>query len=238
MAATSGHGNPTWTREEIILALELYHMCKGKIPGPTDDRVRKLSATLRDFPHHIEAARKTSFRNADGVAFKLQNLRSIDTGQGLKNTSKADREVWEELGNDPKRTHELANIIRESIQIIGSIPEAAEELEFFEGKSATKLHSHRERSKKLRAEVISTRLKLGNLCCDLCAEDGKSVKPTIRDSMFECHHIIPLSSSGETKTKAKDMALLRANCHRLLHREIVNKKQWLSIEEARKLIFI
>lgn len=88
MAVTKGHGNPDWAREEVILALELYQSRNGKILGPADERVTELSTVLRSFPHHSQEARKSSFRNPDGVAFKLQNIRSVNIGTGLKNTSK------------------------------------------------------------------------------------------------------------------------------------------------------
>lgn len=83
MAVTKGQGNPDWTREEVILALDLYHSLDGKIPNSKDERVCELSRTLRAFPHHRLAARTESFRNPAGVAFKLQNLRSVSTGRGL-----------------------------------------------------------------------------------------------------------------------------------------------------------
>ena len=47
MARTQGHGNPDWTRDETILALELYLSTTEKIPGTNDERVRQLSSTLR-----------------------------------------------------------------------------------------------------------------------------------------------------------------------------------------------
>lgn len=238
MAVTNGHGNPNWTRDEVILALELYHSCSGQPPGPTDRRVRELSELLRSFPHNSNAARQPSFRNPDGVAFKLQNIRSVAIGSGLKNTSKVDREVWDELGNNPSRTIELGRLIRQSITIIDDLPLPEDEVEFSEGKSATKVHIRRERSAKLRKELIDMRLKQGGMSCDLCATDGSKIDPALRISMFECHHIIPLSVVGETKTKVKDMALLCANCHRLLHRAIAKRKQWLSIEDAKRFLFI
>ena len=98
MAVTSGHGNPDWTKDEIILALELYHSCQGRIPSDKDERVQELSAVLRSLKLHPDEVKKPSFRNADGVTFKLQNLRSVAIGKGLSNTSKADREVWADLG--------------------------------------------------------------------------------------------------------------------------------------------
>jgi len=237
MAVTKGHGNPNWTRDEVILALDLYHSCNGQIPGANDDRVCELSAILRAFPHHSDAARKESFRNPAGVAFKLQNLHSVATGTGLKNTSKIDHNVWKELGDNPTLTRELGNLIRQSVIIIDSLPQSEDEVEFAEGKSATKVHIRRERSRTLRANLISRRLEKGELCCDLCDFNGSNVNPKLRDSIFECHHLIPLSIVGETKTRIQDVALLCANCHRLLHRIIAIRKQWLSIEEAKGFLF-
>ncbi|BBV98205.1 HNH endonuclease [Pseudomonas monteilii] len=237
MAVTKGHGNPSWTRDEVILALELYQRCSGQIPGPNDERVRQLSIELRSFPHHAQAARQPSFRNPDGVAFKLQNLRAVDSGVGLKNTSRIDREVWVELGLNPKLTTELASFIRHNLEVIEFLPQSDDEEEFAEGKAATKVHVGRERSAKLRKELIASRLRVGVLVCDLCQTDGSNIDLAIRDSMFECHHVVPLNVSGETKTKIKDTALLCASCHRLLHRAIFIKKRWLSIEDAKKYIF-
>lgn len=237
MAVTKGHGNPSWTRDEVILALELYHNCHGQIPGPTDDRVHRLSVELRSFPHHAQEARQPSFRNPDGVAFKLQNLRAVDSGAGLKNTSKIDREVWSDLGHNPQLTSASAGVIRHSLEVIDLLPQFDDEEEFAEGKAATKVHIRRERSAKLRKELIASRLKVGGLACDLCHADGAGVDPAIRVSMFECHHILPLNVSGETKTKLKDTALLCASCHRLLHRAMAINKQWFSIDEAKKHLF-
>src|SRR5947208_3667020 len=89
-----------------------------RIPGPSDPRVKALSDLLRTFPHHSVAARKESFRNPDGVAFKLQNLRQVATGRGLGNVSRTDRATWSEFGSDPRRTQELAALIRLGIEVV------------------------------------------------------------------------------------------------------------------------
>lgn len=83
MAVTQGHGNPNWNRDETILALEAYFALAGKNPSAKDPLIIALSQTLRALPYHGEAARKSTFRNPDGVAFKVQNLRSRETGKGL-----------------------------------------------------------------------------------------------------------------------------------------------------------
>lgn len=233
MAVTHGHGNPNWTRDEVILALDLYIDCKGSIPGQSDPRVTALSGLLRAFPHHSISARKVSFRNPDGVAFKLQNLRKVATGKGLGNVSRIDREVWDELGNNPIRTKQLAALIRAGIEIVEDVKdESNDEDVFAEGKVVTETHIRRERDPKLRKRLLEERRRSGGLKCDVCGCTPTDYVPALSDAIFEAHHILPLSAGQERKTQLKDMALLCANCHRMVHRAIAHTKRWLTIDEA------
>lgn len=100
MAVTKGHGNPKWTRDETILALELYLATSSQLPGPSDPRVVALSEELARFNWHPLTRRRDTFRNPDGVSFKLQNIRSVATGKGLGNTSEMDRSVWNEFAGN------------------------------------------------------------------------------------------------------------------------------------------
>ena len=237
MAVTHGHGNPKWTRDETILALDLFFDCEGRIPSSSDERVQALSDLLRAFPHHSHAARKESFRNADGVAFKLQNLRQIATGKGLGNTSKMDHQVWAELGSSRGRTKELANLIRSGIEIVGSIKYETDDNEaFIEGRVVTEAHLRRERDSSIRKRLLAQRKKSGPLKCEICGCHSSVSMSTLEDAMFEAHHILPLAATKERTTKLKDMAILCANCHRIIHRAITIKKQWLSITEAKSII--
>lgn len=68
MAVTSGQGNPKWTREETILALELYFETAPSVPGPKDPRVWGLSELLRSLPYHEGKSRNETFRNPDSAA--------------------------------------------------------------------------------------------------------------------------------------------------------------------------
>ena len=233
MAVTHGHGNPDWTRDETILALDLYFDCKGHIPSGSDKRVQALSDLLRAFPYHSRAARKESFRNADGVAFKLQNLRQVDTGKGLGNVSKTDRAVWKELGKNPERTKELANLIRSGVEFIEGDTNEADDEEFPEGRVITEAHSRRERNPKIRQRLVDQRRKSGRLECEICG----CLPPASEfgEAIFEAHHLLPLATTVERKTKLDDMALLCANCHRLIHRAIARLKRWLNIREAKEI---
>jgi 5-methylcytosine-specific restriction enzyme A len=92
MPVTRGHGNPDWTRDETILALDLLYRF-GKPLDRRHDAVAELSNLLRHSQLHPPEKRTETFRNADGVALKLQNLFSaVEPGRGLT-YSKTDFEV-------------------------------------------------------------------------------------------------------------------------------------------------
>jgi len=237
MPVAHGHGNPKWTREEIILALDLYFDCKGKVPSASDSRVKELSETLKAFPYHSLTSRKESFRNADGVAFKLQNLRQIETGQGLSNVSVNDKAVWEEFGSDPTRTKAVANLIRTGVEIIHEIRQSLPEYEVFvEGRVVTETHLRRERHPELRKKLIENRKAKGELRCEVCSIYATSSDPQLAEAIFEAHHVIPLSEGQQRSTKLSDMALVCACCHRQIHKAIALNGRWLSIKEAKSLI--
>jgi len=233
MARTHGHGNPNWTRDETILALDLYFDFNGKIPSGSDERVNALSEMLRRFPYHAEASRKESFRNPDGVAFKLQNLKQVATGKGLGNVSETDRAVWLEFGSSPMKTKSLANLIRAGVAASESSKPIFEELEFAEGRVITELHSRREREPKLRERLLSSRRNAERLFCEMCSAPAPSSNEALREAHFEAHHLVPLASTGARITRLSDMALLCANCHRLLHRAIAIEKRWLTVAEGK-----
>ena len=51
------------------------------------------------------------------------------------------------------------------------------------------------------------------------------------EGFIECHHKVPVSElKPGAKTKLSDLAVLCANCHRMLHR----RRPWLSVDELRR----
>lgn len=237
MAKTQGHGNPDWTRDEIVLALDLYFDVGGKIPSGSDKRVQELSGLLRSLPYHEKASRKPSFRNPDGVAFKLQNLRQVATGKGLGNVSATDRQVWLEFGRQPAKVKALATLLRqvlsssELVQVITS----DDDVEFVEGRLITEVHKRRERNPKLRTKLLLSCRLNGKLCCEMCRITPIATNTDILEAQFEVHHIIPLSANLSPITRLSETALLCASCHRLLHRAIAVEKRWLNIEQAKQI---
>lgn len=236
MAVTKGHGNPNWTREEVILAVDLYYKVEKSIPGPNDPRVIALSKELRSLPYHREASKVASFRNPAGVVFKLQNIRQAAVGQGLSHTARVDLEVWKEFGGDKTAALAAAARIRCGLQIAKADEPPDEDFEFAEGRAVTEAHKRIERNKSIRKKLLKTRRNAGNLRCEVCANAGEKLEGSIRESIFEAHHTRPIAGTGEVKTKLSDMALLCANCHRLVHRVMSLRKAWVSLDEVRGVI--
>jgi 5-methylcytosine-specific restriction protein A len=189
-------------------------------------------------PYHQGAKKTDSFRNPDGVVFKLQNLKKCATGRGLDHSSSTDKAVWEELGASPHQAHDLASLIRQAAKEIGDEPIKIEEFEFIEGRIVTAVHLRRERNPRVRDKFIESRRQSQSLNCDMCDAGSPALNPRYAAAHFETHHIVPLADAGERVTKPRDLALLCANCHRLLHRAIAQERRWLSVAEAKSICMV
>jgi len=105
---------------------------------------------------------------------------------------------------------------------------------FPEGKLKERLHKYRERNtaltKLVKQEAFS---KHGKLECECCEFDFAKTYGVLGNEYIEAHHIIPVSDlhpNGD-KTKKEEIALVCANCHRMLHKT----RPWLTIEELRSI---
>jgi 5-methylcytosine-specific restriction endonuclease McrA len=74
--------------------------------------------------------------------------------------------------------------------------------------------------------------KKGILHCEVC-EWGRSFEfPEYLTAALEAHHVVPLSEHEVQDTRLTDLALLCANCHRLIHRMIAVQNRWVGIPEC------
>lgn len=108
---------------------------------------------------------------------------------------------------------------------------------FLEGKEreAFRKHVWRERSPAI-INICKTRaLERGRLNCECCNFDFHQFYSTIGFNFIECHHKLPIANGGERKTRLEDLALVCANCHRMLHRKKDDGK-YHTIESLRLLI--
>ena len=107
---------------------------------------------------------------------------------------------------------------------------------FPEGQKKRVLHEKRERNRKLIQKAKEIALKKDPLlCCEICNFSFKKSYNMLRDGFIEAHHKTPVAELKEnSKTKIEDLALVCANCHRMLHYYGGNKT--LSIEELKNIL--
>ena len=93
------------------------------------------------------------------------------------------------------------------------------DLEEVEGTQELIAHLVRERSSKLRREKIREAQRSGRgLACEACRFDFSYAYGEFGAEFCEVHHQYSLADSGPRRNKLGDLAILCANCHRMIHR--------------------
>ena len=230
--------NPAWTRDELILALDLYFRLPPWTVNASHSAIRELSETLGRLAA-TDRPDAERYRNVNGVYMKLMNLQHRDptrAGRGLKGGGALESEVWQEFGSDREKLRRIAATIRTAIaedspvaselNAVGPVDELEEAKE---GAILTRLHRVRERSRHIiQAKKNEVMRRTGALKCEVCRFDFQECYGQIGLDYIECHHLTPLANlEVSTITKLVDLAVLCSNCHRMIHR----RRQWLSIEE-------
>lgn len=228
-----------WTRDELILALDLYMRDPARAWDDDDAEVIELSGLLQRLAPLLGLKGGPTFRNPNGVAMKLMNLRSIDPRhteagrKGLASGSRADKAVWAEfLGNEPRLT-QLAGDIRRRIDAGPLLESAFDDEEASgiaqapEGRMFTRVHVARERDPRLVKECKRRFLKKHKrLFCEACGFDFGVTYGDDKSGIIDCHHTNPVHTLDPGhETKVKDLVLLCSNCHRVVH----STRQWLTI---------
>jgi 5-methylcytosine-specific restriction protein A len=238
--------NPDWSRDELIVALDVYLKYRPNPPGKGSKEISDLSRVVNQLGAKLfrSDSRSATFRNENGVYMKLMNFSRFDPEytvggrRGLVRGAKLEEEVWKEFSGDPDHCHDVAQAIIASLERpeieFGADDEGDDLQEAPEGRLLTRIHFYRERRRDL---VESKRKKAmarnGRLACEVCEFDFSIAYGGRGLGFIECHHTKPLATLGtEIKTHIDDLALVCANCHRMIHR----RHPWLTLAELRGLI--
>jgi putative restriction endonuclease len=92
---------------------------------------------------------------------------------------------------------------------------------FTEGEQKRRLHLLRERNPALVRAAKELRMRIDpELHCEVCGFSYIKFYGERGAEFIEAHHRVPLSKlTSTTKSRVEDLALVCANCHRMLHRE-------------------
>lgn len=167
-------------------------------------------------------------RETNPVITKTLNIKLEPSGN-LRNLH---REYCQSFGVTPdnvkKKFWDLESqdaIIIEDEDSISSFPEGA---------IVERIHLHRERNHKvIRLAKENFKQRFGKLFCQVCGFDFSEKYGELGEGFIEGHHTIAVSEMQPNhETKPEDIALVCANCHRMLHRQ----RPWLRINELKQIL--
>ena len=181
------------------------------------------------------------FRNSNGAYMNLMNFRRFDpsySGSGLERGGRGDEIVWNLYSDRQDELHRAAEAIRSFVNSDSELSfddvQQNDEEECEEGRILTRVHRVRERDTRLvqrRKQAVMR--ETGVLSCEVCDVDFSKAYGPYGEGFIECHHTKPVSEMRPgDRTQLKDLSLVCANCHRMIHR----RRPWLTVEQLRNLI--
>ncbi|MCA0132606.1 HNH endonuclease [Winogradskyella alexanderae] len=227
------------------MALELYFKLEPGQIHAKNPKIIKLSEVLNKLPIHEYRPDQVKFRNPNGVGLKLSNFLAIDPnyeGKGMESYSKLDKQVFDEFVNNKINLSTIASKIKKTISnenlrfMLYKIEDDDDQESFTvkEGKVIYKLHKHIERNSKINKKKKEIYLKkYSKLDCEVCGFDFYKKYGELGNGFIECHHRTPLHDiNEESETSMEDLALVCANCHRMLHRGLDS----FTVQELKNII--
>ena len=139
-----------WTREELILVLDLYLKNKETAYKLPADILAKYSSYLRKI-HEKKMSESQNFRSPQSVEIRLRNYASLDPywlaqgKKGLQNSKTAAfREIWAEFYEHHEDVSEIANEIKRALSnndyILPNGNFDEREVKVFEGKKQHRIN--------------------------------------------------------------------------------------------------
>jgi len=247
MQASATPRNPDWEEDELILVLDAYLSAKPQDLQKHSPEVSELSQLLRRRFHQLGVVGAYTLRNVAGVYMKLQNLKAHDPAYlargktGLKAGNRLEKDVWHRYEEYPAELHQRAEQLRKFIQSDISVGDVEDELLSTdetlapEGRLLMRFHKRYERRSTNRAKKLRqfSADNGGRVFCECCGFDFERAYGSRGKGFIECHHAVPISKLTPTQTLSiRDLRLLCANCHRMVH----IAQPWLTVENLKALL--
>ncbi|MDA0565329.1 HNH endonuclease [Streptomonospora sp. S1-112] len=234
---------PAWVWDELLLACGLVDDRGWTGPPADDPGVRALSDLLRRLRMYPPGTRGSGFRGAAEVARVCADAVRVRTAMeaGRSGGARMLREVVRRFVDDPEATRGAVREIREwagDDEVAGLAPVDEDDswVEWpsaVEGHLRLRLQYSRERSRPLRNAKVEWARRHGlPIACEVCGFDfGRRYGPR-GEGYIEIHHVVPLHHAGAGENTLDDLAMLCANCHRMIHA----KQPWITVAELRALV--
>lgn len=230
-----------WTREELILALDLYFETDyGQMHG-RNPKIKELSSLLREYARQQKIPINDRFRSVNSVALKLANFKKLDqnfSGKGMRDGAGMDKVIWKEFYRHRNKLKKEAGLIRKKLQ---KNPAIKNHLALQESRVLSedkllleKYHKHRESDPILNKRKIEITLAAhGVLQCEACNLDFFSVYGELGKEIVELHFIRDFSSLLDaSELTAEDLSIVCGNCHKVLDKNL----NVISLQDLKRII--
>lgn len=193
MSTTKDTYGTLWTREELILAFDLYCRIPFRKTKTSNPEVQRLATLINRTPASV--ARKLGNFGAFDPELKKRNM------SGLSHGSKMDREVWDEFHKNWNALVLKARNLRESA---GDSPQDVLDMVFPKGPSEREVKTkQRIHQSFFRQAVLSS---YDNTCC---------ITGIVIPECLTASHIVPWSADEHYRTDPTNGLCLSATFDRL-----------------------
>jgi len=213
---TSSRYGKLWTRDELILAFELYCRISFSKTKASNPAVREVAKAIRRTPASV--ARKLGNFGAFDPELKRQNI------SGLGHGSKLDEQIWNEFNQNWEALVTQSHRIRRKL----AVPERCDTTWV-----PPKGPSEQLRSSKQRLHQSFFRDAVLSSYDGRCAVTGLSLTECLIAS-----HIIPWSESVEARANPRNGICLSATIDRLFDRGLLTFHDDLSIVISPRILAI
>lgn len=218
--------NAGFTRDEVILALDVLYSADGKKLSPRSEAIAALSELLNQLPIHPANKRPDNFRNCKGVYLQINRFNRGFLGDEKPwHVGTLFFQVASEFANNQDELHHIAQAIRRNLSYFNqlSFGGALEQDGFPEGALLGHLH----RLLELRD---GQKIPLEERCAICQLEPEMIYKPC--GSLLQNHLIVPPADMDGGKKYGTDQFMtVCPNCHAALHRF----RPWLQKENREEL---
>lgn len=219
--------NVNFTRDEVILALDVLYNSKAEHLGAKSKEITELSQLLNELPIYPEEMRSESFRNCTGVSHQISHFRSgYSSAENAWNVGTLFFRIDQEFKGNGLDLHETAEAIRKNRELYGKLlfGNIDEATGFPEGELLGHLHRVLENRYGCKLEKESR--------CSICKLDFSRVYSGDVDLLHN-HLLVPVTRlDGNTKYTADDFITVCPNCHEVLHR----RRPWITKRNCEEIL--
>ena len=220
--------NLSFTRDEVILALDTFYFSNESNLSPDSDAIIQLSELLNTLPIYPKENRPVYFRTPNGIAGQLKEFKKgIQSGVKNPRVGQTFFDVEFEYEDNREELHLLAEAIRSNLPYILTyclFGDKSENIGFPEGILLGHLH----RVVELRdSKSFPERSK----CC-ICQIDLSKIY-RCQETGGEYHLMVPpVRIDAEKCYQEKDYICVCPNCHSILHKY----RPWIMSERVAEIL--